>query len=158
MRSPPPSSCRSRYINDRKLPDKAIDVIDETGASQMLVTEDKRKKLIDVDEIETTIASMARIPPKTVSKSDGELLANLDVNLKRVVFGQDSAIEALVVGDQAGPRRPARAGKADRLVSVHRPDRRRQDRGRQAVGRYAWASSCCASTCPNTWSATPSRG
>ena len=85
----------SRYINDRKLPDKAIDVIDETGASQMLVTEDKRKKLIDVAEIETTIASMARIPPKTVSKSDGELLANLETNLKRVVFGQDAAIEAL---------------------------------------------------------------
>ncbi|MBU1175572.1 MAG: ATP-dependent Clp protease ATP-binding subunit ClpA [Alphaproteobacteria bacterium] len=85
----------SRYINDRKLPDKAIDVIDETGASQMLVVEAERKKVIDVAEIETTIASMARIPPKTVSKSDGELLANLDTNLKRVVFGQDLAIEAL---------------------------------------------------------------
>ena len=99
----------SRYINDRKLPDKAIDVIDETGASQMLVPEDKRKKLIDVAEIETTIASMARIPPKTVSKSDGELLANLETNLKRVVFGQDSAIEALSASiklARAGLREP----------------------------------------------------
>ncbi len=99
----------ARYINDRKLPDKAIDVIDETGASQMLVTEDKRKKLIDVGEIETTIASMARIPPKTVSKSDGELLANLEANLKRVVFGQDSAIDALSAAiklARAGLREP----------------------------------------------------
>ncbi len=85
----------SRYINDRKLPDKAIDVIDETGASQMLLLEADRKKIIDVAEIETTIASMARIPPKTVSKSDSELLANLETNLKRVVFGQDAAIDAL---------------------------------------------------------------
>jgi ATP-dependent Clp protease ATP-binding subunit ClpA len=85
----------SRYINDRKLPDKAIDVIDETGASQMLLLEADRKKRIDVEDIEATIATMARIPPKSVSKSDSELLSNLDVNLKRVVFGQDNAIEAL---------------------------------------------------------------
>ena len=64
----------AKYINDRKLPDKAIDVIDETGASQMLVPEDKRKKKIGVREIEATVATMARIPPKTVSKSDAEVL------------------------------------------------------------------------------------
>jgi len=85
----------ARYINDRKLPDKAIDVIDETGASQMLVTEDKRKKLIDVEDIEATVASIARIPPKSVSKSDAELLSGLENNLKTVVFGQDQAITAL---------------------------------------------------------------
>ncbi len=85
----------ARYINDRKLPDKAIDVIDETGASQMLLVESERKALIDVPEIEATIATMARIPPKTVSKSDSELLASLEDNLKRVVFGQDAAITAL---------------------------------------------------------------
>ncbi len=85
----------ARYINDRKLPDKAIDVIDETGASQMLVAESERKTVIDVNEIETTVASIARIPPKTVSKSDSRMLANLEMNLKRVVFGQDSAIEVL---------------------------------------------------------------
>ncbi|MEQ1771062.1 MAG: AAA family ATPase, partial [Devosia sp.] len=85
----------ARYINDRKLPDKAIDVIDETGASQMLLTADLRKQLIDVPEIEATIATMARIPPKSVSKSDTEMLQSLEVDLKRVVFGQDAAITAL---------------------------------------------------------------
>src|SRR6188768_2227822 len=77
----------ARYINDRKLPDKAIDVIDETGASQMLLTEDKRKKVIDVEDIEATIATIARIPPKSVSKSDAELLSGLERSLKSVVFG-----------------------------------------------------------------------
>src|SRR4030088_1656137 len=85
----------ARYINDRKLPDKAIDVIDETGASQMLLTPDKRKAVIDVEDIEPTIATTARIPPKSVSKSDTELLAGLEASLKRVVFGQDAAIAAL---------------------------------------------------------------
>src|SRR5690606_6428472 len=85
----------ARYINDRKLPDKAIDVVDETGARQMLVTEDKRKKVINVEDIEATVATIARIPPKSVSKSDTELLGNLEANLKRVVFGQDKAINAL---------------------------------------------------------------
>jgi ATP-dependent Clp protease ATP-binding subunit ClpA len=85
----------ARYINDRKLPDKAIDVIDETGASQMLVPENRRKRTIGVKEIEATIAKMARIPPKTVSKDDAEVLSNLLETLKRVVYGQDRAIEAL---------------------------------------------------------------
>jgi ATP-dependent Clp protease ATP-binding subunit ClpA len=85
----------SRYIHDRKLPDKAIDVIDETGASQMLVAEAKRKKTIGVKEIEATVASMARIPPKAVSKDDTEVLQHLDETLKRVVYGQDEAIAAL---------------------------------------------------------------
>ncbi|QDZ10403.1 ATP-dependent Clp protease ATP-binding subunit ClpA [Devosia ginsengisoli] len=85
----------ARYISDRKLPDKAIDVLDETGASQMLVTEDKRKKVIDVEDIEATIATIARIPPKSVSKSDAELLSSLEQSLKTVVFGQDAAITAL---------------------------------------------------------------
>jgi ATP-dependent Clp protease ATP-binding subunit ClpA len=85
----------ARYINDRKLPDKAIDVLDETGASQMLVTADKRKQVIDVEDIEATIATIARIPPKSVSKSDSEMLGSLESNLKTVVFGQDTAITAL---------------------------------------------------------------
>ena len=85
----------AKYIHDRKLPDKAIDVIDETGASQMLVPPNKRKRTIGVKEVEATIATMARIPPKTVSKSDTELLRNLEGDLKRVVFGQDQAIRAL---------------------------------------------------------------
>jgi ATP-dependent Clp protease ATP-binding subunit ClpA len=85
----------AKYINDRKLPDKAIDVIDETGASQMLLPENRRKKTIGVKEIEATVATMARIPPKTVSKDDAEVLAALETTLKRVVYGQDKAIEAL---------------------------------------------------------------
>lgn len=85
----------ARYINDRKLPDKAIDVIDETGASQMLLPENRRKKTIGIKEIEATIATMARIPPKTVSKDDAEVLAHLQETLKRVVYGQDKAIDAL---------------------------------------------------------------
>lgn len=99
----------ARYINDRKLPDKAIDVIDETGASQMLLTPENRKTTIDVEDIEQTIATMARIPPKSVSKSDTELLANLESNLKTVVFGQDQAITALASAiklARAGLREP----------------------------------------------------
>ena len=99
----------SRYINDRKLPDKAIDVIDETGASQMLLAEGKRKKTIDVKDIEDVIATMARIPPKSVSKNDRELLKDLDTELKRVVFGQDDAIDALssaIKLSRAGLREP----------------------------------------------------
>jgi ATP-dependent Clp protease ATP-binding subunit ClpA len=85
----------ARYIHDRKLPDKAIDVIDETGASQMLLAESKRKKTIGIKEIEATIATMARIPPKTVSKDDAEVLRNIETTLKRVVYGQEKAIEQL---------------------------------------------------------------
>jgi ATP-dependent Clp protease ATP-binding subunit ClpA len=99
----------AKYIHDRKLPDKAIDVIDETGASQMLVPEAKRKKKITVKEVETTVATMARIPPKTITKSDAEVLANLEKDLKRLVFGQDKAIEALASAiklARAGLREP----------------------------------------------------
>jgi ATP-dependent Clp protease ATP-binding subunit ClpA len=85
----------SRYMTDRKLPDKAIDVIDEVGASQMLLPASKRKKTISVRDIENTISTMARIPSKSVSKSDTEKLRDLDSGLKRVVFGQDAAIDAL---------------------------------------------------------------
>ncbi|KNG92606.1 ATP-dependent Clp protease ATP-binding subunit ClpA [Pseudaestuariivita atlantica] len=85
----------ARYINDRKLPDKAIDVIDEAGAAQHLVAESKRRKTIGVKEIEAVVAKIARIPPKNVTKDDAEALRDLERNLKRVVFGQDAAIEAL---------------------------------------------------------------
>ncbi len=85
----------ARYINDRKLPDKAIDVIDEAGAAQHLVAESKRRKTIGVKEIEAVVAKIARIPPKNVTKDDAEVLKDLEASLKRVVFGQDEAIEAL---------------------------------------------------------------
>ncbi|MBL8907006.1 MAG: ATP-dependent Clp protease ATP-binding subunit ClpA [Rhizobiales bacterium] len=99
----------ARYINDRKLPDKAIDVIDETGASQMLLPENKRRTVIGVKEIEDTIATMARIPAKTVSKDDASVLRDLEKELKRMVFGQDKAIEALAASiklARAGLREP----------------------------------------------------
>ena len=84
-----------RYINDRYLPDKAIDVIDEAGASQQLLPLSKRKKAIGVHDIENIVSKMARIPPKTVSTSDREALKTLERDLKLVVFGQDEAIGAL---------------------------------------------------------------
>ena len=85
----------SRYINDRKQPDKAIDVIDEVGAMQMLVAPSKRRKTITEREIEAVIATIARIPPKNVSSDDKTVLGNLEEDLKRVVFGQNDAIEVL---------------------------------------------------------------
>ena len=99
----------ARYINDRKLPDKAIDVIDEAGAAQMLVPESKRRKTIGAKEIEDVVAKIARIPPKNVSKDDSAVLKDLEKSLKRVVFGQDTAIEALASSiklSRAGLREP----------------------------------------------------
>jgi ATP-dependent Clp protease ATP-binding subunit ClpA len=99
----------SRYINDRKLPDKAIDVIDEVGASQMLLPPSKRKKTIGVRDVENIVAKIARIPPKQVSRDDRDSLQNLDQELKSVVFGQDDAIEALATAvklSRAGLRAP----------------------------------------------------
>ncbi|WP_375549250.1 ATP-dependent Clp protease ATP-binding subunit ClpA [Oceanicaulis alexandrii] len=98
-----------RYIGDRKLPDKAIDVIDEAGASMRLVPQSKRKKTIGVKDIEAVVAKIARIPPKSVSKSDESVLRDLDTSLKRVVFGQDDAIEKLASAiklARAGLREP----------------------------------------------------
>jgi ATP-dependent Clp protease ATP-binding subunit ClpA len=98
----------ARYINDRKLPDKAIDVIDEVGAMQMLVPPSRRKKTITAREIELVIATMARIPAKSVSKDDKKALENLERDLKHVVFGQDEAIQRL-----ATAMKLARAGLRD---------------------------------------------
>ncbi|WP_439472814.1 ATP-dependent Clp protease ATP-binding subunit ClpA [Brevundimonas sp.] len=98
----------ARYMTDRKLPDKAIDVIDEAGASQMLLPESKRKKVIGQKEVEAVIAKMARIPAKSVSKSDTESLRELQTDLNRVVFGQDSAIDQV-----SAAMKLARAGLRD---------------------------------------------
>ena len=99
----------ARYINDRKLPDKAIDVIDEAGAAQHLLSASKRRKNIGAKEIEEVVAKIARIPPKNVSKDDAEVLKDLETSLKRVVFGQDNAIDALsgaIKLSRAGLREP----------------------------------------------------
>jgi ATP-dependent Clp protease ATP-binding subunit ClpA len=98
----------AKYITDRKLPDKAIDIIDEAGASQMLLSEGKRKKTLGVKEIEAVVAKIARIPPKSVSKSDTEALRQLEADLKRAVYGQDDAIEQL-----SAAMKMARAGLRD---------------------------------------------
>ncbi|MBT3792373.1 MAG: ATP-dependent Clp protease ATP-binding subunit ClpA [Rhodospirillales bacterium] len=85
----------ARHIHDRKLPDKAIDIIDEVGAAQMLLPESRRRKVISVKDVEGIVAKIARIPPKTVTNSDKESLKTLDSDLKSVVFGQNEAIDAL---------------------------------------------------------------
>ncbi|RCU52424.1 ATP-dependent Clp protease ATP-binding subunit ClpA [Corallincola holothuriorum] len=85
----------AKYINERHLPDKAIDVIDEAGARLRLAPQGKRKKTISVHDIEDVVARIARIPQKTINRSDKDLLKNLDKNLKMVVFGQDEAIDVL---------------------------------------------------------------
>ena len=99
----------NKYIHDRKLPDKAIDVIDEAGAAQSLLMENKRKKTIGVREIEDIVSKIARIPSKRISKNDSEVLQDLEKSLKRVVFGQDKAIEMLsssIKLSRAGLREP----------------------------------------------------
>ncbi|GAA4661300.1 ATP-dependent Clp protease ATP-binding subunit ClpA [Bartonella pachyuromydis] len=99
----------SRYMIERRLPDKAIDVIDESGAAQKLLPQKQRKKSIGVKEIEATVATMARIPPKTVSRDDQKILSKLEREIKQVVYGQDQAISALVSSiklARAGLREP----------------------------------------------------
>src|SRR5687768_1150043 len=98
----------AKYINDRKLPDKAIDIIDEAGAGQMLLAEGKRKKIIGLKEVEAVVAKIARIPPKSVSKSDTEALKQLESDLKRAVYGQEDAIDQL-----SSAMKMARAGLRD---------------------------------------------
>ncbi|GAB0151664.1 MULTISPECIES: ATP-dependent Clp protease ATP-binding subunit ClpA [unclassified Marinobacterium] len=89
------SELADRYINDKHMPDKAIDVIDEAGAYQRLMPVEQRKKVIDVAEVESVVAKIARIPPKSVSTSDKDQLRKLESNLKMVVLGQDEAISSL---------------------------------------------------------------
>ena len=99
----------AKYIHDRKLPDKAIDVIDEVGASRMLQPEHKRRKTVTLRDVEEIVAKIARIPPKSVSADDKETLRNLERDLKSMVFGQDRAIEALSAAiklSRAGLRDP----------------------------------------------------
>ncbi len=98
----------AKYINDRKLPDKAIDIIDEVGASRMLLPANKRRKTITVKDVEAVVAMIARIPPKSVSRDDKKLLQSLERDLKTMVFGQDKAIDAL-----ASAIKLARAGLRD---------------------------------------------
>ena len=144
----------ARYMHDRKLPDKAIDVIDEVGASQMLLPESKRKKTVGVKEVESVISTMARIPPKSVSKTDTEKLESLETDLKRVVFGQDDAITALAAAiklARAGLREPEKP-IGSYLFSGLPGQAWARLRLRVSL-RPSWVSSSFGSTCPSTWSA-----
>jgi ATP-dependent Clp protease ATP-binding subunit ClpA len=141
----------ARYINDRKLPDSAIDVIDEAGAAQHLLSANrKRRKVIGTKEIEAVVAKIARIPPKNVSKDDAEVLRDLEKTLKRLVFGQDKAIEAL-----SSAIKLARAG----LREPEKPIGNYLFTGPTGVGKTEVAKQLantlgvelCASTCRNTW-------
>ncbi|MDD2723892.1 MAG: ATP-dependent Clp protease ATP-binding subunit ClpA [Methylovulum sp.] len=102
-----------RYITDRHLPDKAIDVIDEAGAKQRMTAESERKQLIDASEIEEIVSKIARVPAKSVSSNDVDKLANLEKNLKMLVFGQDEAISAL-----ASAIKLSRAGLRDAQKTI----------------------------------------
>ena len=146
----------AKYINDRKLPDKAIDVIDEAGASQMLVAESRRRKVIGVKEIEAVVAKIARIPPKSVSKNDTEQLRDLETNLKRVVYGQEEGDRSI----ESSAIKLARAGlrEGDKPIGCY------LFAGPTGVGKTEVArqlasilgSSFSGSTCPNIWSVIPS--
>jgi ATP-dependent Clp protease ATP-binding subunit ClpA len=144
-----------RYINDRHLPDKAIDVIDEAGANQQLLPPSKRKKTIGVGTSRQVVAKIARIPPKRSRlRQGGPAQPGPRPEDGGVRPGRgDRALAAAI--------KMARSGlggrEADRLVPVRRPDRRRQDRGHPPAGQDHGHRADPRSTCPSTWSATPSR-
>jgi len=132
----------AKYLHDRKMPDKAIDLIDETGAAKKLGR--NRDRDIDTDGFSRArggggatsskvLARMAQIPPREVSSSDRERLQSMEAQLRAVVFGQDEAIGQLVSAIKLSRAGPAGAGEANRVVSSDRADRRRQDRGRKAA-------------------------
>ncbi len=111
----------AKYINDRKLPDKAIDVIDEVGASRMLLPENKRRKTVTLRDVEEIVAKIARIPPKSVSADDKETLRNLERDLKSMVFDQIKAIPTLAAAIKlARGCRVAGARKADQQPTFSR--------------------------------------
>ena len=147
----------ARYMADRKLPDKAIDVIDETGASQMLVAEDKRRKVIGVPEIEATIATMARIPAKTVI--EGRRHGSEEPRRRTEAHGLRPG-----QGHRGAGRRrsswpaPACASPKSPSAAICSPAPPASARRKwPSAWPKSWASTCCASTCRNTWSAIPSR-
>ena len=148
----------ARYIHDRKLPDKAIDVIDEFGrgadaaAREQAQEDDRHQGDRDHDRDHGADSAKDRVE----GRCGGAAASRADAQDHGLRPGQGD--HGAVGVDQAGARRPARAGEADRLLPVLRPDRRRQDRGGQAACPSRSASSSSASTCRNTWSATPSRG
>jgi ATP-dependent Clp protease ATP-binding subunit ClpA len=146
-----------RYIHDRKLPDKAIDVIDESGAAQMLLPESKRKKTIGVKEIESTIATMARVPPKTVSKDDAEVLGNLEAALRSASFmARTRRLKRSPA--RSSSRARACANRKSRSVPISFPGRPASARPKsRGNSRPRLACRFIASTCRNIWSGTRCR-
>ena len=140
----------ARHINDRFLPDKAIDIIDEAGAYQQLQPPSKRKKVVGVGDVEAIVSKMARIPPKSVSASDKEQLKGLTDKLKMVVFGQDEAITALSTSIKLAK---------SRLVLSCFPGRQGWVKPR-CRGNWlkCWVSNCCVLICRSIWSGIPSPG
>ena len=127
----------ARYINDRHLPDKAIDVIDEAGAAQRILPKSRQKKTISIKEIEEIIAKIARIPPKNVSSDDRSALKTLERDLRAVVFGQGKAIEALSSAIKMARSGLGQPAEADWLLPLFRPHRRGQNRSRAPTGLYS---------------------
>ena len=117
----------SKYINERRLPDKAIDVIDQAGAANRLMEGDERKDELGTDDMESVVARVAKIPEQNLTESDEENLAQLEPRLKEVIFGQDQAIDSLVSANQALESGPWPGGASHRLVPVLWPHRGRQD-------------------------------
>ena len=124
----------ARHINDRHMPDKAIDVVDEAGANLRLKPVENRETSVTVSQIENVVARIARIPPKNVSLSDRDVLKNLERNLKLTIFGQDKAIEALAAAIKMSQFGFGRSAQAGRLLLVFRSHRCRQDRGDPSAG------------------------
>ena len=147
----------ARYINDRKLPDKAIDVLDEVGASRMLVPEAKRRKTVSVKDVENVIATMARIPPKSVSRDDKKTLSNLESDLQRMVYGQNKAIDALASAiSWRGPAFEMPKNQSEATYSLGLPVLVKLRLPVSCL--VVWALSWFVLICPNIWSDIRSPG
>ena len=136
----------AKHINDRKLPDKAIDVLDEAGARDRMRAEEKRHHRITARDVEQVVARIAKIPERTVSSDDRAALQNLEPELKKVIYGQDDAIDAIASAIKLGRSGLGSPEKPTGLLPLLRPHRGGQDRARQAAGAASSASSSCAST------------
>ncbi len=148
----------AKYINDRKLPDKAIDVIDEVGASRMLLPEDKRRRTVTLKDVEEIVAKIARIPPKSGQRGRQGDAAQSGARPEEHGVRPGQRDRRAVGCDQAQPRRAARRGEADRQLPVQRPDRRRQDRGGASACQHAGHRADPLRHVASTWSGTASAG
>lgn len=145
-----------RYITDRFMPDKAIDVIDEAGAAQQLLAPSRRKKTVGATDVEQVVAKIARIPSNQVTVSDKEALRDLDQKLKMVVFGQDEPIDMLTSAIKLSRAGLKTEGKPIGSFLFAGPTGWARPKS-AASSRRSWVSSYFVSTCPSTWSGTRCR-